>query len=131
MANNLTNYAEDLLLNWLFRNNPGAVSPPATVYAALFTVAPGEAGGGTEVSGGSYARTAITFGAPSSNTIANSSAVNFPTASGSWGTVTDMAVMDASTSGNMLAYGPLAASKTVGSGDSVSFAIGALTINFN
>lgn len=129
MANNLTNYLEDALLNHVFRNT--TLTSPTTVYLALFTAAPGEAGGGTEVTGGSYARVAITFGAPSSNQIANSSAVNFATATANWGTITDCAIMDASSGGNMLAFGPLAASKVVNTGDTISFAIGALTVALN
>lgn len=129
MAGNFTNYLEDAVLNHVFRNT--ALTSPTTVYLALFTASPGEAGGGTEVSGGSYAREAITFGAPSSDQIANSGSISFPTATANWGTITDIAIMDAASAGNMLAYGPLAASKTVNSGDSISFAIGALTLSLD
>lgn len=123
MAGSLTNFGELAALDALF--NAG------TIYLALFTAAPGEAGGGTEASGGSYARTAISFGAASGTApaqVANDAAVNFPTASGSWGTVTHFAIFDASTSGNMIAYGDLGASKTIASGDSASAAIGAIVV---
>jgi hypothetical protein len=121
-----TNYLEDAILNHVLRNN--ALTSPAAVYAGLLTAAPGEAGGGTEVSGGSYARQAVTFGAPSSNQCANSVAVEFPVASGAWGTVTHFAIYDAASGGNMLYYGSLGASKVIASGDQFKFAIGALVV---
>jgi hypothetical protein len=123
-----TDLLEDEVLNRYLRFTT-ALTPVATVYVALYTTATTDAGGGTEVTGGSYARTAVTFGAPSSNTVANSGVVTFPTASASWGTITHMAILDASTLGNMLYHGPLAASKTVDSGDTVSFAASALTVS--
>ena len=122
----MTNYLEDALLNEVLRNT--GYTPVATVYAALFTAAPGEAGGGTEVSGGAYARTAVTFAAPASGQCSNSADVTFPTASANWGTVTHVAIMDASSGGNMLFYGALDASKTVNSGDSIKFATGNLVV---
>jgi hypothetical protein len=96
-----SNYAENAICNHLFRNS--ALTSPTTVYLALFTaVSDAEAGTGTEVSGGSYARVAITFGAPSNGVITNSSAVTFPAASGNWGTISHAAIMDALTTGNCL-----------------------------
>lgn len=124
----MTNYLEDALVNHVFRNT--ALTSPTTVYVALFTAAPGEAGGGTEVSDGSYARQAITFAAPSNGTISNTGTITFPTATGSWGTVTDFAILDAASGGNMLMYSPLDASKTVGNGDTATFAGSALTVTF-
>lgn len=123
-----SNYAENAILNHVFRNS--ALTSPTTVYCALFTaVTDAEAGTGTEVSGGSYARTAITFGAPSNGVSTNSSAVTFPQASASWGTVTHFGIFDASTNGNALSIiKALSASKTIGSGDTAQFAIGDLSI---
>lgn len=124
-----TNYLEDAVLNFFLRNNAGSVTAPANVYVALFTAPPGETGGGTEVTGGSYARTVVTFSAPSpSGTTTNSADVTFPTATAGWGTVTDFAVFDASTSGNMLYYGTLTSSRVVLTGDVVKFVAGQLTI---
>ena len=74
----LTNHGEDKLLT-LFKD-------AGPYYFGLFTVAPEETGGGTEVSGGAYARQQVTFGDPSSGTMKNSAAIEFPTATGSWGT---------------------------------------------
>lgn len=121
-----TNYLEDNLLNHVLRNT--AFTSPTTVYVALFTAAPGEAGGGTEVSGGSYARQSVTFSAPASGVVANSGAVTFPTATAPWGTITHMAIFDAVTVGNMLYYGALAAPKVVDTSDQISFANASITV---
>lgn len=125
-----SNYLEDKTLNFWFRANADTITAPATVYLALFTaVTDAEAGTGTEVAGGSYARTAITFGAPSNGAIANSGDVTFPTASADWGTVTHAAIFDASSSGNALtALTALAASKAVGNGDTLKFAAGDIDV---
>lgn len=108
-------------------------TPASTVYVALYTVTPGANGGGTEVSGGSYARVAVTnnstnWPAASGGVKANGAAITFPTASASWGTVTGFALMDAASGGNELYFGDLTLSKVVSSGDTASFAIGALSI---
>jgi hypothetical protein len=83
---------------------------------ALYTAAPGETGGGTEVSGTGYVRQSVAF-TTSGNTTSNNAAVEFPTAGASWGTVTHVGVFDASTSGNLMAYAALTTSKTIDSGD--------------
>lgn len=121
-----SDFLENAIINATLRNV--SYTSPASVFVALFTTDPTDANSGTEVSGGSYARTAVTFGAPSGGVASNSGAVNFPTATGSWGTVTHFGVFDASTSGNLLYHGALAVSKAVGSGDSVSFSVGQLTV---
>ena len=125
MAGSMTNFLELEVLDHVF--GKGAYSAP-TPYLALFTVAPTDAGGGTEVTGGDYARVAISgsMGTASGGAITNSGTITFPTATGSWGTVVAFAVMDASTVGNMLWWGDLTASKTVGSGDTLTFAAGDL-----
>lgn len=116
----LSDYLENALINEVLRNTN--YTPPATVYLALFTTATTDAGGGTEVTGGSYARQAITFGAPSNGTSTNTGAVSFSNMPAA--TVTHAAIMDASTAGNMLFHGALTASKTVGAGDTLTFAAG-------
>lgn len=122
-----SNYLENALLNHVLRNT--ALTSPTTVYVALFTVAPTDTGGGTEVSGGSYARQAVTFGAPVSGTVANSGAVTFPTATANWGTIVAIGIFDALTVGNLLYYGNLTTSKVVDNGDQISFANGAITVS--
>lgn len=122
----LSNHLETALINATLRNT--AYTSPAAVYAALFTTDPTDAGSGTEVSGGSYARTAITFGSPSNGVTTNSADVTFPTCTVAWGTVTHMGIYDASTSGNLLYHTPLDASKTVDSGDIFKISSGNLSV---
>ena len=119
------------MLDWLLTN--GSATRPTAWYVALYTVAPGEAGGGTEVSGGSYARTAVTFtvSGTAPTTASNSGAVEFPTATGSWGTIVAAGIFDASTSGNLLAYADLTTSKTVDSGDVLRFNTGEIDITLD
>lgn len=101
---------------------------PSNVYVSLHTGDPGDTGA-NEVSGGSYARADGTssFPAASSGSCANNVAITFPTASGSWGTVSHVGLWDASSTGNWLGGGSLSASKTIASGDSASFATSNLT----
>ena len=122
----MSNYLENALVNATLRNT--TYTSPAAVYAALFTTDPTDAGTGTEVSGGSYARTAITFGSPSNGVTTNSADVTFPTCTAAWGTVTHMGIYDASTSGNLLYHTPLDASKTVDSGDIFKISSGNLSV---
>lgn len=119
----LTDFLENALLNAVLRAT--AYTPPAAVYVALFTSATTEGGGGGEVSGGSYARQAVTFGAPSNGVCSNTGSVvfnNMPAA-----VVTHVAIMDASSAGNMLFHGPLATQRTTALADSVTFGVGALS----
>lgn len=124
-----TDYFENLLLNHTLRAQ--AWTPPASIYVALFTVAPGEAGGGTEVSGGGYARQAVTFGAASGGACSNSADVTFPVATANWGTIVAIALFDAASAGNMLYYGNLSASKTINSGDQLKIPAGQLTVSLD
>jgi hypothetical protein len=127
----LTNYAEDLVLDWLFTT--GSATRPTVWYVGLFTVAPGEGGGGTEVSGGSYARTSATFtvSGTAPTTASNSAAVEFPEASASWGTVVAAGIFDASTSGNLIAFANLTTSKSIDTGDVLRFNIGEIDITLD
>lgn len=107
---------------------------PATVYFALFTSAPTDAGGGTEVAGNGYARAAVTnnatnFPAAAGGVKSNGTAVTFAQATGSQGTVVAVGVFDALSGGNMLYWTPLAAGKTIQNGDVFSFAIGSLVFS--
>lgn len=120
-----SDYLEDKILDHVLGN--AALTQP-TPYVGLYTAAPTDAGGGTEVSGGSYARQAASFGAASGGAIANDAAVTFPTATAGWGTITHFGIFDAVSGGNLLYWGALDASKTVASGDVFQFAIGAIDI---
>jgi hypothetical protein len=121
-----SNYLENALINAVLRNT--SYTSPTTVYVALFTSDPTDAGSGTEVSGGSYARTSITFGAPSNGVTTSNADCTFPQATASWGTVTHIGLYDASTSGNLLFHTPLDTSKTIDSGDIFKIASGSLTV---
>ena len=130
MAGSFSDYLEDKVLKHVFTNT--SYTPATTLYVGLFTAAPSDTGGGTEVSGGDYARTAVTFSVSGTTTLCtNSAAVEFPTASASWGTVVAVAVFDASTSGNMLAWADLTTSKTIDSGDVFRIATGDLDITLS
>lgn len=121
-----TDYTENAVLNHLFRNT--ALTSPTGVHVALYTAAPTDTGGGTQVSGNGYARQAVTFGAPSNGAIANTNAVSFTASGGAFGTIVAVGFFDAATAGNLLAYAPIT-SATIGDGDTLNFAIGQLTIS--
>lgn len=111
-----SNSAETLVLNWLF--TAGSATRPTAWYLALFTSNPDEDASGTEVStsGTAYARQSVAF-TVSGNTASNSAAIEFPTATASYGTVTHIGVFDASTAGNLIAYAALSTSKAIDTGD--------------
>jgi len=123
-----TNFLETEILDHVFAG--AAYTAPTTKYLALFTGAPGEAGGGTEVSGGGYARQTVAF-TTSGNTTSNNAAVEYPTATANYGTVTHVAVFDASSSGNMMAYAALSSNKTIETGDVFRVPSGDLDITLN
>lgn len=123
-----TNDLETRLLQWAFTT--GSPTRPTAWHVALFTAAPGEAGGGTEVSGGSYARLSATF-TVSGDLATNSGALEWPTAAANWGTITHVAVFDASSGGNILAYAALTASKNITTGDVFRIPAGDLDITLN
>ena len=109
-----SNYLENKVLDHVFGGV--AYGAPATLYLALYTSDPGDDNSGTECSGTSYARQTIAF-TVTNDTASNTSAVEFPTAGSAWGTITHVGILDALTSGNLLAHGALTASKTVAQGD--------------
>jgi len=120
-----TNYLENKIAGHVFGGT--AYTAPTTLYVGLYTTAPDDTGAGTEVSGGSYARQSMAF-TVTGDTASNTSNVEFPKATASWGTVTHFAISDASSGGNMLCYGTLTASKSVASGDTLRFNAGELDI---
>ena len=123
MAGSFSDYLEDKVLKHVFTNT--AYTAPTTLYVGLFTVAPTDAGGGTEVStsGTNYARQSMAFtvSGTSPTQAANSSAVEWGTAASSWGTIVAAAVFDASSGGNMLAWADLTNNKTIAAGDVFRF----------
>jgi len=123
-----SNFLETEILDHVFAG--AAYTAPGTHYLALYTAAPGETGGGTEVSGGAYARQSVAF-TTTGNTTSNSAAVEYPTATASFGTVTHVGVFDASTGGNLMAYAALSSSKTIDTGDVFRVPTGDLDITLD
>lgn len=119
-----SDYLENALINHVFRNV--AMTSPTTVYLALFTSDPTDAGSGTEVSGGSYARQAAAFAAPSNGSASSSADINFTNMPAA--TVTHVGVYDAASLGNLLYHGALTSSKTVNAGDTFTVTAGNLTV---
>lgn len=124
-----SDHLENALLDQIFNNTDMGTFP--NVFVSLHTTATTDAGGGTEVTGGSYARVSTApadWNAASGGTIDNSSAITFPQATANWGTVTHFGIWDASSGGNLLVHGALTQSRTVNSGDTFEFAAGALDV---
>jgi len=124
----LSNTFETRALQWIFTAD--AVTRPTAWYVALYTVAPTDTGGGTECSGTSYARQSVSLSV-SGNLATNNAAVEFPAAGSSWGTIVAAGVFDASSGGNLIAYGNLTASKTIDTGDVLRIPTGDLDITLD
>jgi hypothetical protein len=125
MSNAASNYLENAALKWALTAD--AVTRPTTWYIGLFTSDPTDAGSGTEVTGGSYERTAVSFSV-TADTATNSASVTFPTATGDWGLIGFIGVYDAQTSGNLLFHGAVAVAKSILSGDTFQISTGNLSI---
>ena len=127
MAGNLSNYLENKLIDHFLGTT--SFTMPAAVYVGLYTVAPDDTGGGTQVTGGSYARQTATFTASSSGATSNSANIDFagmPAA-----TVVAIGIFDASTAGNLLLWGTLTVNKTTDAGDTLRIATGDLDISID
>lgn len=152
---NMSDFLENKLIDWLLRGqaigitgaSAGAGSGPTSVWVALYTANPTDAGGGTEVSGGAYARVQIasslanwagtqsagstTASSGTGGVTSNNSAVTFPAPTANWGSVTGFGLFDASTAGNLLIWGALGTAKTVNNGDAApAFNAASLTLTF-
>jgi len=137
-----SDFLENMIVDWIFRTRTPA--KPTALYVALFTAAPSDAAGGTEVTGGSYSRVnlapldanwAATQGGNSGNSsgsggaTSNSAAITYPAPTANWGTVTHFGIFDAITGGNLLIWDALTAARTILNGDPApAFAIGQLAI---
>ncbi len=126
-----SDYLENKVLDHILGG--GDYTRPGTVYISLFTATPNDAGGGTEVTGGSYDRVDVTnnatnWPAASGGAKANGTAITFPQASANWGTVAAFGIHDANSAGNLLYWGAVTPNKAVNTGDTASFAIGDLDI---
>jgi hypothetical protein len=132
----MSDYLEGQLRAHIFRT--ASFTKPTTLAIGLFTAAPSDAGGGTEVSGGSYARVSAnpldanwTAASSTDGVTTNTNAITFAAPTATWGTVTHFGIFDATTAGNLLVWGTLTASRVISNGDAApSFAAGALSITF-
>lgn len=140
----MSDFLENRLIDQLFRGQ--AAPTTSTLHVGLLTAAPSDSGGGTEVSGGSYARVAVTSSlanwagtqsagstTASSGTggqTSNNAAITFPTPTAGWGTVTHFGIYDASSGGNLLFHGALTIAKTINQADTVTFPPASLSITF-
>lgn len=140
----MSDFLENKLIDQLFRGQ----SAPATttLYVGLLTSAPSDTGGGTEVSGGSYARVAVssslanwagtqsagssTASSGTGGQTSNNNAITFPTPAATWGNVTHFGIYDAATGGNLLFWGALTIAKTINQSDTVTFPAASLAITF-
>lgn len=124
----MSNHLENELYDHVLRN--ASYTSPTNIYVSLHTADPTDAGTGTEVSGGSYARTAVTMGAPTNGSGTNSADVQFPQCTSDWGSVSHIGIWDATTGGNMLFHSPLDTTKNLTTGDVFKIASGSLTVTF-
>lgn len=141
----MSDYLENKLIDQIFRGQ--AYTFPTTLYVGLLTAAPTDVGGGTEVTGNNYSRLSVaaslanfagtqaaastTASTGTGGTTSNNGVLTFATPSGSWGTVTSFGIYDAASAGNLLFYGTLTISKTINSGDTVTFPAAALSIQID
>jgi hypothetical protein len=125
----ISNYLENALINGTIRGT--TYTAPTTVYVGLYTSDPTDANTGTEVSGGSYARQSVTFGAPSDGLSASDADVTFPQATANWGTVGWIGILDAASGGNLLYHTVLDAAKTIETGDIFKIASTNLTVQLS
>lgn len=126
----MSNYLEDNLLDHVLRGDTGGTffPQPTTVYLALHTANPTDAGSGAEVTGGSYARKLLVFGAAASGTSTNTNTATFtnmPTAN-----ATHAALWDALSGGNMLFHTSIT-TINFNSGDEATVAAGAITVSMD
>lgn len=121
-----TYYADNNTLSLWLRAAP--IAAPATVYCALFLVAPPNPGAApTEVAGNGYARQIITFGVPVNGQCSNLADLLFPTdVTADWGTVVAFGVYDAPSGGNLLYYANLSSPRYVAVNDQLKFPAGQL-----
>lgn len=131
-----SNYTENKVLDHVL--GTAAFTQPSTVYLALFTNTSGNAATNLEAgtitdevttSGSAYGRQSIAFGSASGGSASNSATVTFSAATSNWGSITHVAIMDASTSGNVLFWGAVTTAKTIESGDTFQVSSGNLSIS--
>lgn len=120
-----SDYTENLALKWLLTTQ--SATRPTAWFVGLFTSNPTDAGSGTEVSGGSYARQSVAFSV-TNDTATNSATVTFPAATASWGSIGWIGIYDNSTGGNLLFHGAVTTAKQIDSGDTFQISSSNLSI---
>ncbi len=127
MSDALTDTFENRILNWLLTTN--SATRPTSWYVGLYASGnqPSDSASGTELSGNGYARQSVSFSV-TGNAGTNSGTVSFPTATGSWGTITYAGIFDASSGGNLIAYAQLGASKVIDTNDILQISASSLTL---
>lgn len=144
LVGGMSDYLSNKLIDLIFRAQ--AYTWPATLYGALYTAAPNNAGGGTECSGGAYGRASIASSlaawsgtqaagstSASSGTggrSSNNAALTYPAPTASWGVITHEGLKDASTAGNLMWWAALAAPRTVNIGAAPTHAANTLGLTW-
>lgn len=123
---NLSNYAESEILQWLMTEE--TVTRPTTWFLALYSAAPSDAGGGTELTGNGYARQAIDFG---TDGLTNTADVEFTASGDDWLEATHVGIHDAVSAGNLLWHGAMTTPKTAEDGDTIRFAAGEVDLSLD
>ena len=132
-----SNYLENAVMNNLL--GQAAIPAIPNLYFALLTAGVDDAGaGGTEVGGAGYSRVNLANNTTNFPTISgtngtktNATAIAWPTAAASWGTVSHYAVYSSSSGGNLLFYGSLDSAKVIGTGDAFTVPAGSFTLSLN
>jgi len=117
-----SNYMEDAITAWI--NGTAFPTPaPTATFVQLYSQDPTDAGSSTGAlfTRVSYASGGWTRGTGGAGTLSNTNVITITSSAGSAVTASHFAVFDASTSGNLLFYGALSASKSIAIGDEVKF----------
>lgn len=127
----LSDYLEGKFIDYILREQ--SFPSPSSVYLALFTSAPSDAGGGAEVSGGSYVRKQLTggFNAAANGAASNNGSISFITSTDVWGLISHIGIFDAESGGNLLFYGEFDTALQVDTGDTYLIADGDLDVTIN
>jgi hypothetical protein len=128
MPGSMSDYLENKILEHALGKTPYAMP---TLYAALYTATPTEAGGVNELAGAGYARIQATFGSATNGSISNAQNITFPQATANWGNVVAVGLVDAVTGGNLLWYGNLDVAKLISSGDQFVIPTGSLVVTLD
>ena len=140
----MSDFLENSLVDQIFRGQTAPTT--STLYIGLYTAAPSDTGGGTELSGSGYARVSVssslanwagtqstgstTASSGTGGATSNNTAITFPEPTSGWGQVQAFGVFDAATGGNLLFHGSLTINKTINEGDTVTFPAGSLAVTF-